>query len=276
MPNVELTRQTEVSAFRKIAFGTWQNAYDPAIYGSMRIRMDKCMAYVQKFREQTGRKLTVTHLATKALALALTQCSEANAVLRWNKLYLRRSIDISVLVVMEDNGQIDLSATKIENADKKSLVEIIDEINTKAEKIRKKEDETLEQTRQTMRLVPAILMNYILKFMAFLSYTLNFDLRWAGLPKDAFGSAVVTSIGSLGLDIGYVPLVPYSRVPIFIAPGEIMDEPVVENGEIVVGKMLTLSATLDHRIIDGKHASIMSKMFRTVFENPEKYFDPLD
>ena len=129
MPNVELIRQTQVSAFRKIAFGTWQDAYDPSIYGSMRIRMDNAMAYLQKFREQTGRKLTVTHMATKALAIALTECSEANAVLRWNKLYLRKSIDISVLVVMEDEGQIDLSATKIENVDKKSLVEIIDEIN---------------------------------------------------------------------------------------------------------------------------------------------------
>ena len=127
-----------------------------------------------------------------------------------------------------------------------------------------------------MQLLPSLFMNCILKFISFLNYTLNLDLQWAGLPKDAFGSAVVTSIGSLGLDIGYVPLVPYSRVPIFIAPGEIMDEPIVEDGKIIAGKMLTMSATLDHRIIDGKHASIMSKMFRAVFDNPEKYFDPLD
>ncbi len=276
MPNVELTPQKNVSAFRKIAFGTWQDAYDPSIYGSMRIRMDNAMAYLHKFREKTGRKLTITHLTTKALALALAECSEANAVLRWNNLYLRKSIDISVLVVIEDKGQIDLSATKIENADKKSLVEIIDEINASATKIRNKQDETLEQTRQTMRLVPAILMNWLLKIIAFLSYTLNLNLRWAGIPKDAFGSAVVTSIGSLGLDIGDVPLVPYSRVPIFIAPGEVTDEPVVENGKIVPGKMLTMSATLDHRIVDGKHASIMSKVLRAVFDEPEKYLDPID
>ena len=127
-----------------------------------------------------------------------------------------------------------------------------------------------------MQLIPAILMNWILKLIGFFNYTLNLDLRWAGLPKDAFGSAVVTSIGSLGLDMGYVPLVPYSRVPIFIAPGEIMDEPIVEDGQIIPAKMLTMSATLDHRIIDGKHASIMSKTLRTVLENPEDYFDPLD
>ena len=67
-------------------------------------------------------------------------------------------------------------------------------------------------------------------------------------------------------------MVPYSRVPIFIAPGEVKDEAVVEEGQIVPGKTLNLSATFDHRVIDGKHAAIMAKTFRSVFEDP---FTPL-
>ena len=35
MPNIELTKKTDISPFRKIALGTWQDAYDPSIYGSM-------------------------------------------------------------------------------------------------------------------------------------------------------------------------------------------------------------------------------------------------
>jgi len=276
MPNVELTKKPHISSFRKIAFGTWQTTYDPSIYGGMKLRMDKALEYIEQFREQTGRKLTLTHLTTKATALALQACPDANAVLRWNQLYLRKSIDISVLVVMEDDGQIDLSATKVMDADKKSLVEIIDEITEKAEKIRKREDMTLEQTRQSMKLVPSLFMNAFLKLVAFFSYTLNLNLTWAGLPKDAFGSAVVTSIGSLGLDTGYVPLVPYSRVPIFIAPGRVNEEPVVQDGQIVVGKTLNMSATFDHRVIDGKHAAVMAKTFRKVMEDPFNHFDSLD
>ena len=276
MPNVELIKKPHISPFRKIAFGTWQTTYDPSIYGGMKLRMDKALDYIERFREHTGRRLTLTHLTTKACAMALKACPDANAMLRCNKLYLRKSIDISVLVVMESDGQIDLSATKVMEADQKSLVNIIDEIAEKAEKIRKREDKTLEQTRQSMKLVPSILMNAFLKLIAFFSYTLNLNLTWAGLPKDAFGSAVVTSIGSLGLDTGYVPLVPYSRVPIFIAPGRINDEPVVENGKIVPGKTLNLSATFDHRVIDGKHAAIMATTFRKMMEDPFTHFDPLD
>ena len=276
MPNVDLIKKPHVSAFRKIALGTWETTYDPSIYGGMRLRMDKAMDYIEQFKAKTGRKLTITHLAIKATALALKACPDANAILRWNNIYLRQSIDISVLVVMEDDGQIDLSATKIESADEKSLISIIDEIAEQADKIRKKEDQTLEQTRSTMRIMPSLLMNFLLKMIAFLTYSLNLNMTWAGLPKDPFGSAVVTSIGSLGLDVGYVPLVPYSRVPIFIAPGEVKDEAVVEEGQIVPGKTLNLSATFDHRVIDGKHAAIMAKTFRSVFEDPFTHLDALD
>ena len=58
------------------------------------------------------------------------------------------------------------------------------------------------------------------------------------MPKDPFGGATITNIGSLGLDTGFVPLVPYTRVPIFVAPGKIDDVPVVENGKVVPGKLM--------------------------------------
>ena len=52
----------------------------------------------------------------------------------------------------------------------------------------------------------------MLKITSFLSYTFNLDLRWAGIPRDPFGSAMVTNVGSIGLPTALVPLVPYSRV----------------------------------------------------------------
>lgn len=275
MGNVLAKKMEKVSPFRKIAIGTWQTAYDPSIYGTMRIRMDKAMDYIEKFREKTGRKLTITHLVAKSVANALQACPDANAVLRFNKIYLRQTIDVSLLVIMEDDGKVDLSATKINDIDKKSLVEIVDQVAVHVAKIRARKDKELEKTRQSMKMIPAIFMNAFLKMLAFLTYSLNLNLKWLGIPKDAFGGAVVTSIGSIGLDIGYVPLVPYTRVPIWVAPGTVTDEAIVVDGKVVVGKMLNLNATFDHRVVDGGHAAVLAKSLRESLQNPFENFDPL-
>jgi pyruvate dehydrogenase E2 component (dihydrolipoamide acetyltransferase) len=240
--------------------------------------MDRAVRYIEEFRAKTGKKITVTHLVAKALAHALSKCPDANALLRWNRIYLRSSIDLSILVLIahEGDGKFDLSAAKVANVDKLSLRELAETLEKHVEKVRARQDAALEKTRSSMAKMPFLLMNAVLKVISFLCYTLNLDLRWAGLPKDAFGSAMITSIGSIGLDIGYVPLVPYSRCPILIAPGNVGDEPVVDDGKVVPGKMMNLNATFDHRIIDGAHAAVMAKALRAALEDPYAFFDKLD
>ena len=275
MPNVELVGREPATAFRKIALGTWQTAYDPSIYGTLRLRMDKALDYIEKFRAKYGKKLTITHLVAKAVGLALRACPDANGLLRWNSIYRRKTVDVSILVVMEVDGKADLSSAKIMSIDEKPLVEIVGELEERAARIRARKDKELEKTRQSMKLVPSPFMNAFLKILSFLIYTLNLNLKWAGIPKDPFGGAVVTSIGSIGLDIGYVPLVPYTRVPIFIAPGRVQLEPVVENGELAVGQVMNVNATFDHRLIDGAHASVLAGTVRKVLEDPFEHLDPV-
>ena len=40
MPYVKCKKLKNTSAFRKIAVGTWQTAYDPSIYGTLNVRAD--------------------------------------------------------------------------------------------------------------------------------------------------------------------------------------------------------------------------------------------
>ena len=106
-------------------------------------------------------------------------------------------------------------------------------------------------------------------------FGINLDLRAIGFPKDAFGGATVTNVGSLGLDVAYVPLVPYTRVPIFVAPGLVRDEPVVDDGKVVPGRVMYVNASFDHRFIDGYHAMVLSKTLREVLGDPWTHLDPL-
>ncbi|MBM7117806.1 2-oxo acid dehydrogenase subunit E2 [Archangium primigenium] len=276
MAHLELTPKDNISSFRKLAIGSWKTAYDPTVYGTMTLRMEKALAYIEAFRQKTGIRLTVTHLVAKAMAEALRRCPEANAILRFNKIYLRKRITISMLVVQTDGGKVDLSSAKVDDAEQKSLRDIATEMELAFQRVRERKDSMMEKGKGTVQKVPYPLLNLFTWLMSFFMYTLNWDMRWAGMPHDAFGSAILTNIGSLGLDTAYVPLVPYSRVPILIAPGAVKDAPVVENGQVVPGKVMNINATFDHRFIDGLHAAILSKTLRELLEDPFAHFDPLD
>jgi pyruvate dehydrogenase E2 component (dihydrolipoamide acetyltransferase) len=278
MPNLELIKKTDVSSFRKIAIGTWQTAYDPSVYGTMEIRMDEAMKYIAEFRARTGKRITVSHLMAKAMGAVFQEVPDANAVLRWNRVYLRKRIGAFFQVVMTDEGagKTDLSGATIYDIEQKSLFQIQDEFQAKVDKVRARKDEALESTRKTFLSIPYIFLNRFLKILGFFSFQMNLDLRWAGIPNDPFGSCMITNVGTLGLDVAFVPLVPYSHVPILLAVGAVKDEAVVEDGQIVIRKIMRVNATFDHRFIDGFHAATMSRVLRKWLEHPYASFDKIE
>ena len=278
MPNLSLTKKKDLSSFRKIALGTWQTTYDPSIYGTIILRMGKALDYIARFRARTGRRLTVSHLMAKASAMALKQCPEANAILRWNRIYLRQRIGVFFQVLMTDEGEdmVDLSGATLYDIEQKSLLEIVDEFEKKVTLVRRREDPALENTRATFHRIPYLLLNLFLKALSFFCFTLNLDLRTFGIAADPFGSLMITNVGSLGLDTAYAPLVPFSRVPILFAIGEVKEHVFAENGRVSSEKAMSVNATLDHRVIDGFHASMIAKVLREWMENPDAHFDRLD
>src|SRR5687767_11731461 len=116
MPNLRLKKKQNVSTFRKMAIGTWQNAYDPQVYGSM----------------------TLSHMMAKAAAAVLEKMPDANAIIRWNRIYLRQDIGVFFQVAMTDpkTGEIDLSGATIFQPEQKSLATIVDEFAEKVDKVR--------------------------------------------------------------------------------------------------------------------------------------------
>lgn len=63
------------------------------------------------------------------------------------------------------------------------------------------------------------------------------------------GTFSITSYGSIG---GYfaVPVINYPQVAIF-GIGRLTEKPIVKDGQVAIGKMLPISMSVDHRIVDG-------------------------
>jgi pyruvate/2-oxoglutarate dehydrogenase complex dihydrolipoamide acyltransferase (E2) component len=277
MPNIELVHKKDITLFRRLAIGTWRTAYDPSVYGTMQVRMNRATAYIEAFRQRTGARLTFSHLVARAAAEALKKMPDANAVLRFNRIYLRKRIGVFFQVVLreEETGKLDLSGATLFDVEEKSLSEIVAEMEEKVMSVRKGTDKALEKSRKSFQFVPLILMNYVLRLVSFLAYTLNLDLSSFGMPKDPFGSIMITNIGVLGLEAAYVPIVPYSRVPILLALGAVKEVPAVVDGAVQVVKVMDINATFDHRIMEGAQAARMAAVIRAWMEDPEGHFGPI-
>ncbi|MBU0554023.1 2-oxo acid dehydrogenase subunit E2 [Myxococcota bacterium] len=279
MPHLDLHPPKPVSNFRRIAIGTWARSDDPSVYGTITARMDAAEAYMRRYHEVTGARLTINHLMAKAMGAALTRVPQANAVLRFNRLYQRRRIGVFFQVAMLDEGEdkIDLSGLTLYDVERLSLAEIITAFEAKVEAVRRRQDPALERARARFQQIPAPLLNVALKLIRFFTLTLNLDLRRLGLPNDPFGSVMITNIGSLGLEIAYAPLVPYSGVPLLLALSAVERVPVVdEGGAIVARAVMRINATFDHRVIDGAHAAIMAREVKRHLEDPEGCFGPIE
>lgn len=277
MPNLRLVKKERLSSFRRIAIGTWTTAKDPQVYGALTLRMDKALDYIERFRAATGQRLTMSHVMAKVVCHVLAEMPDANAVLRWNRIYLRQDIGVFFQVEMKDpkTGEVDLSGATIFDCHKKTLGDIVEEFSSRVSTVKAGKDEALEGTRKTFKAIPFFFLNTFLNVLGFLAYTLNLDMRAFGMPKDPFGSAMVTNIGSLGLEEAFVPLVPYSRVALLVAMGAVIDQPVVEGGRIVPGKVMKLCATFDHRVLDGAHAAKLVRLIRPFFDDPDGTLGPI-
>jgi pyruvate dehydrogenase E2 component (dihydrolipoamide acetyltransferase) len=277
--NIELGPPLKLSSWRKIALGTWRDAGDPSIYSVLEVDVGPALAYLERLRAAQAHqpeappKLTLTHFVGKAVANTLASHRDINCIRRFGRIYPRKDVDIFFQVAGDTQGK-DLSGMTIRKADTKSVRDFAAEMTARARKIRHEGDPEFRKMKRTMGGLPGWASRFVLGFAGFLLYTLNLWTPLLGSPRDPFGSCMITSIGSLGLDMAFAPLVPYSRVPLLIAVGAVRDTPVVREGRVVVAQVMRLCVTIDHRLIDGMHASHMAKKLLAIFADPERELGP--
>lgn len=82
------------------------------------------------------------------------------------------------------------------------------------------------------------------------------------------GSTItITNIGSAG-GMFFTPVINFPEVAI-LGTGKISQKPVIKNGEIVIGNVMALSLSFDHRIIDGATAQYAMNYVKQLLEDPQ-------
>jgi 2-oxoisovalerate dehydrogenase E2 component (dihydrolipoyl transacylase) len=88
---------------------------------------------------------------------------------------------------------------------------------------------------------------------------------------DLTGSTItITSLGTLG-GLVTTPVINRPEVAI-VGPNAIVEKPVVRNGRIVVRKIMNLSSSFDHRVVDGYDAAEFIQRIKALLEHPATLF----
>ena len=85
------------------------------------------------------------------------------------------------------------------------------------------------------------------------------------------GTFTVTNLGMFGIDV-FTPIINQPESAI-LGIGRIVEKPAIFEGEVRKRKMMFLSLTFDHRIIDGAPAAEFLRDMQEAVEDPEKFLN---
>jgi len=260
--NIPLAGPVELSSWRALALLAWPSVSDASVHAVMEVEAGPMLDYIGDRGEASGTRIAPVHFVGRTLAEVLRELPDINCILRRRRLYRRRDVDIMFPVALDREGY-DLAAAVVRHADRKSVVEIAQELGRFAEELRDRGD-------SGVKVGTHILQGPLLRFAQFLLYTLNVWTPAIGMPQNAFGSAAVSDVSSFGVDVVFPPLLPLARLPIVVGVGAVFDK---YGPDGAASKWIRLFVVFDHRIIDGVYAGRISHFVRGVFADPAGSFD---
>lgn len=253
--------------WRKIANAVWDAPNDPQIYGALDLDAAPALRFIAAARAR-GHHVTATHLVGRAIARALVEVPDLNVRIVGDHAIARESVDVFFITSVRRR---DLTGVKIVGVDAKSAIAVGVELDEQSRKLKSGNDREFARTKRITDALPRPLLRRVLRFGSWLVGVRARKLAAFGLMPSPFGSAMVSSVGMLGLPTGFSPLAWMYRVPLLVLVGEIVDRPVARDGRVEVGPVLPITATIDHRYVDGAQIAEALGAFRAYLAEPDAF-----
>lgn len=252
------------SARRKIAVATWRAPRESRLHARMAVDATAVLAYCREQTQRAGVRVTPGVVVGVAFQRAVEQVPAFHTRVVFGRIVPFERYDVAFAVDI-DQGD-DLAPTKVSDVDRMSVVEVARALDAGAARLRASDDQAHATATGIAHAVPWWAMRPVLATASLLNGGIG--VRAFGQPAHPLGSLFVTNIGSLGLDEAYVAPLPFARVPLYVCVGAVGDAPMAVDGEVVVRPQMVMTATADHRLVDGAHAAALATLVRTALADP--------
>ena len=181
-----------------------------------------------------GTRVSLNAFIVKAIAVACQAVPIANAAIIGEEVVVYNEVNVGVAVSLLGQGEFDsgLIVPVLRNAERKGLIQIDSELRDLATRAREG------------RLAPG---------------------------ETEGGTITLSTTSAIGGEGMYSWSTPILNLPqaVIVQPGMIMDRAVIHKGKIRKRKMMPLSLTFDHRVLDGDPFAAFVVTLRRCIESPE-------
>jgi pyruvate/2-oxoglutarate dehydrogenase complex dihydrolipoamide acyltransferase (E2) component len=205
-----------------------------------------------KQTRHSGRKISFTAWLIKAIAdcVALHPPIAGINHAKSNKVLVFEDVDVSVVVEKNVNGSRVPLPYVLRKADKKTLSQIQEEIESaKSQVVGSEGDYVLGEEYNATGMKLFVKLPQWLRLVLMRRLVLSDPQR----TKSMMGTVMITTAGMVGHTRGWI--VPFSMHPLCLALGSLNEQPAVFRGEIQKREILHLTVLIDHDVIDGVPAA---------------------
>lgn len=253
---------------RKIMLSTWSDPVGPEIYGLFKTKYDNAEQYLNQIYNATGKRVSYIPLIFKAIAEMMKDLPDVNGRVAFGNYVPNKSIDISFFVHIPEKKIS--HPVCIKAVDTKSIVQIHDELEKEVQQVKSRKDNLF------LNYIPTCFRGVFSEVRVWLGVSLGLEVPFLGISSNSTGCSIVADVSASNLDTVYLPFIPALRTPTLFVVNGIRDEPWIVDGEPVVKKTISITATLDHRYLDGTRAAKGQNKVKDFLENPEKYMGSIN
>ncbi len=251
--------------WRKVSAAIYKKPQDGKIFGSVEIDVTELEAFITQKRKE-GLKITLTHIFTLAVARGIKdEVPELNCFVRRGSIIHRNQVDAMVSVLLKDD---EMGSVRVENVDQMNLTQLSESLSDGIKQSRSGDEDKTMQMKGKMARIPWPFRRLVFNIIKALTIKWGVSIPAMGLTANNFGSYVITNIGVVGLDAGFPSLFPISNVSFVFVMGNVSKKAVVINDEVVIRRMITISSTMDHRIVDAVHGGKLFKFVKQIVRDP--------
>jgi len=145
--------------------------------------MTKTLSYLNWLNSHISdkeKKITITHLVTKATAIALFENSKYFGWIGFGTFKAEKEINITVLVNQKNTDLVPVLAWTPYN---KSLEKIAEDLNKRASRAWDDKDEDHSKMKKAIRFLPTFIMGPVLSIIAYMSMNLGIGIPGVSRPK---------------------------------------------------------------------------------------------
>ncbi len=204
--------------------------------------------------ERTGEKLSFTAYIVSCLAQVMKEFPQFNSFIKGRNLVVLDDVTISVLVERDIDGEKVPEPIGIQQAQKKSFLEIHREIreakSTTSGKL------GTHSRMAWFRFIPDFLLK---TFVRIADKNIKLGVQ--------YGKVAVTAIGMFSKEA--VWLIPHGSATVLVSVGSINNRAVETDGKFVSKEHLCITASFDHDIVDGAPAARFLSRFAEIVKSGE-------